>query len=557
MDEPLLWLGLLALRGAPPAPGCCRCARRARLAGLSAGAAARRRSWSLADNWDAERLADLRDRPLLIARPRLVAAAVGLIAARAALPPPPGSCWRRARSRRCRSGSRSSSAAAASCEPAAAALRADRRRRWSRRWLSVCARRRSARAGRRRARMAALDRPGARAASSPSTRSQAGYADDLSPAVENVAFFLVPFAALFALLAEVRWDRAALRADRPGAGGRGRSCSPLVAGRPVRDRRAVLERQGDRRQRGPRLLPGQLAVLGPEHPRPLPGGDDGRPGRGRRLRPRPPRAARRERRSSSSCSAALVVTFSQSSTIALIAGVLVLIAAALGHRDRDRRRRDATVARRCVASLTLIAGGGLTERGGGPQRPDRRRHRDRRRRARSSAPAPAASPRSSRSASAAAEGFALESHTEPITVARRAGRGRASPPTRSCSRSRSAACSRRPGCALRGRARGHRRSPRALLAVYAVMVVHSLGYAAFLTDPITWAVLAIAAGRSAPAALPGRRALPPGSRPRRRAGRSRARLPAPARHDGRRLHRGERRSRSSSRSRCCRSTRAT
>jgi hypothetical protein len=31
------------------------------------------------------------------------------------------------------------------------------------------------------------------------------------------------------------------------------------------------------------------------------------------------------------------------------------------------------------------------------------------------------------------------------------------------------------------------------------MLVHSLGYAAFLTDPITWAVLAIAAAALVPA----------------------------------------------------------
>ncbi len=31
-----------------------------------------------------------------------------------------------------------------------------------------------------------------------------------------------------------------------------------------------------------------------------------------------------------------------------------------------------------------------------------------------------------------------------------------------------------------------------LLAAFAVMVVHSMGYAAFLTDPLTWAILALA-----------------------------------------------------------------
>ena len=37
---------------------------------------------------------------------------------------------------------------------------------------------------------------------------QAAYSDDVSNAVENVGFFLVPFAILFCQLAEFRWDRA-------------------------------------------------------------------------------------------------------------------------------------------------------------------------------------------------------------------------------------------------------------------------------------------------------------------------------------------------------------
>ncbi|HEU4801541.1 MAG TPA: hypothetical protein VFS73_00040, partial [Solirubrobacterales bacterium] len=40
---------------------------------------------------------------------------------------------------------------------------------------------------------------------------QAAYADDLTDPLQNVSFFLAPFAALYLLLAEVRWDRAALR----------------------------------------------------------------------------------------------------------------------------------------------------------------------------------------------------------------------------------------------------------------------------------------------------------------------------------------------------------
>ncbi len=31
-----------------------------------------------------------------------------------------------------------------------------------------------------------------------------------------------------------------------------------------------------------------------------------------------------------------------------------------------------------------------------------------------------------------------------------------------------------------------------MLAAFAAMVVHSMGYAAFLTDPLTWTLLALA-----------------------------------------------------------------
>ena len=37
------------------------------------------------------------------------------------------------------------------------------------------------------------------------------YSDDFSKGLQNVCFFLVPFAIAFALLAEVRWDRRLLR----------------------------------------------------------------------------------------------------------------------------------------------------------------------------------------------------------------------------------------------------------------------------------------------------------------------------------------------------------
>jgi O-antigen ligase len=40
---------------------------------------------------------------------------------------------------------------------------------------------------------------------------QSAYSDDVSNAIENACFFLVPFAVLFVLLCDVRWDRALLQ----------------------------------------------------------------------------------------------------------------------------------------------------------------------------------------------------------------------------------------------------------------------------------------------------------------------------------------------------------
>ena len=64
------------------------------------------------------------------------------------------------------------------------------------------------------------------------------------------------------------------------------------------------------------------------------------------------------------------------------------------------------------------------------------------------------------------------------------------------------------GLTLRDGARG---TPLAatLLAIYAVMLVHSLGYAAFFIDPITWVVLAIAATALVRAPVPARTAPEP------------------------------------------------
>ena len=105
---------------------------------------------------------------------------------------------------------------------------------------------------------------------------QALYSKDFDTALEQVVFFLVPFALLFALLREVRWTPRAWCSA---------ASAVLVALALVfvRDRllgvrapRAVLEPEGDRREPVRVLLPRQLGLLGPERLRALPGAGDAR-----------------------------------------------------------------------------------------------------------------------------------------------------------------------------------------------------------------------------------------------------------------------------------------
>ncbi|HKJ36454.1 MAG TPA: hypothetical protein VKA36_07800, partial [Solirubrobacterales bacterium] len=90
------------------------------------------------------------------------------------------------------------------------------------------------------------------------------------------------------------------------------------------------------------------------------------------------------------------------------------------------------------------------------------------------------------------DGIAVESHTEPVTFAAEQG---------AIGLVVYLALIVVAGLALWSRAgvglRPTRRPLMAtLLAVYAGMLVHSLGYAAFFTDPITWALLALAVAGS-------------------------------------------------------------
>jgi O-antigen ligase len=192
--------------------------------------------------------------------------------------------------------------------------------------------------------------------------------------------------------------------------------------------------------------------------------------------------------------ATLVVTFSQTSTIALLAGVLVLLATRWGLLAGVVAGALTVLA--LAASLALIGGGGLSsESSGRSGLIDGGLH--------IAEDAPVFGVGSGGFADeftaryGAGEGIAVESHTEPVTVAAEQGAvgllayGALLVVT-------VGGLLGAVGLALRERARGTPLAAAAL-AVYAVMLVHSLGYAAFLTDPITWALLAIAAAALAPA----------------------------------------------------------
>lgn len=488
MDEPLLWVGLL-LCTAGVVAGLLPVPRRMRLAGLSAGLLIAPVLLA-ADNWDAEQLVELRDRPLVAGVVLAVGAAVvlllGLLFRRrpvllapllvASLP------------------FRVPVELGGGGEPAnlllplyvviAAGLVAA--------WLSVLA--------------CASSEPAAGDGgwlrwTGPTLALfvgvyalGAGYADDLSSAVENVAFFFVPFAVLFALLSEVRWDGSAIRSIVLVLAIEGALFAAVAAGqyalgelfwndKVISGNEAHTYFRVNSLFWDPNILGRYLAVTMVALAAVVAFGRD-----------------RRELIAASVLFVfllgALVVTFSQSSTIALIAGVLVLIATRFG--TLIGIVAGVTTALAVLASLTLIAGGGLTDEAEG----------------RSGlidggidivVDAPfvgtgsGSFPEEFKERFGGGPGIALESHTEPITVLAEQGAvGFAAYAILLAVTIGGLLAAAR--LALRDRASG---TPLAcaLLAVYAVMVVHSLGYAAFLTDPITWAILALATAALAPASL--------------------------------------------------------
>lgn len=322
---------------------------------------------------------------------------------------------------------------------------------------------------------------------------QAAYAADLTAALQNVAFFLAPFAALYALLAEARWDRPALRAvvsvliveallfllvglveygvrellwnDKVISGNEAHAYfrvnslfwDPNILGRYLAVTMTVLAAivAFSDRPREVKAAAGAFALL----------------------------------------TLLLLITFSQTSTLALLAALLVLAATRWG-LVRGAALAAAT-ALALVAATIVIAGGGLSSEAasgraglidGGVEIA-----RDR----------PLAGVGSGGFAAEftaryyEGEGFAAESHTEPVTVAAEQGAvgllAYAALLAVTIGALLSAA-----GIEPRRRARGSALAAT-LIAIYALMIVHSLGYAAFLTDPITWAILAIATAALVPA----------------------------------------------------------
>ncbi|HET6830529.1 MAG TPA: O-antigen ligase family protein [Solirubrobacterales bacterium] len=316
---------------------------------------------------------------------------------------------------------------------------------------------------------------------------QSAYADDLTPALQNVAFFLAPFAALFALLAGARWDRPALRAVVWVLVVEGLAF--LLVGLVEYGARELL--WNDKVISGneahtyfrvnslfwdPNILGRYLAVTMTVLAAIVAYSE----------RPREVKAA-------AGCfallSVLLLITFSQTSTLALLAALLVLAATRWG-LIRGLAAATAT-ALALAATVALIAGGGLSSEttsgraglidGGIEIAEDH----------------PLAGVGSGGFATEftaryyQGEGFAAESHTEPVTIAAEQGAVGLLAYAALLAVTIGALLSAT-GIALRGRARGPALAA-ALLAIYALMLVHSFGYAAFLTDPITWVVLAIAA----------------------------------------------------------------
>lgn len=315
---------------------------------------------------------------------------------------------------------------------------------------------------------------------------QLAYADDITHGLQNVAFFIAPFAALYLLLSDVDWDRTLLRTVVLVLAIEGLlflvvGVAEYVSGELLWNDKVISGNEAHTYFRvnslfwDPNILGRYLAVTMTVLAAVVAYG----------RRPR-------EVWGAAACFAALLVllliSYSQTSTLALFAGLLVLVAARWGVARGIGAGVATAIA--LAAAMALIAGGGLSSEttsgrsgliDGGLEI------------ARDHPVAGIGSGAFGDEFTARyyeGEGFAAESHTEPVTVAAEQGAIGLVAYAAFLVVTFGALLSAT-GLALGGRARGTALAAT-LLAIYALMFVHSLGYAAFLIDPITWAVLAIA-----------------------------------------------------------------
>ena len=213
---------MLAACGAAAAALRARATAALRLVGDGRRAGRSRRSSSLGDVWDEPRVVDFRDSPAQVGARGRSSRRCRRRARRALSPLPAGAPDRRLR--------RAPAAGAArdrrrDGEPARAALPGDRGR--GDRSALRASRASGASRGRRGRSRDSWPRRlrWLLAATLVLYAIQASYSEDVSNAIENIGFFLVPFAILFVLLAEVEWSRAAAAPDAD----RGRARSPSAA----------------------------------------------------------------------------------------------------------------------------------------------------------------------------------------------------------------------------------------------------------------------------------------------------------------------------------------
>lgn len=310
---------------------------------------------------------------------------------------------------------------------------------------------------------------------------QSGYAGDISTAVENVCFFFVPFAALFALLAGARWDRRQARAAALVVAAVALLTALVAFGQYATGKLFWNEKVIDGNEAhayfrvnsifyDPNIMGRYVALAMLVMAGVVAWG------------------RRREGHAAAVLFvlllAALLITFSQTSVLALLGGLLVLFAARFG-LGWGVAAGAGTLAAMAVA-VVLVSGAGLTDEttgrtglvSGGLELAGERLV---------AGWGSGSFPVEFQERFGGGDGYAVESHTEPITVAMEQGAVGLVPYLALL------AIAATGMWAAAGLGLREARNPVAatLFAAFAAMLVHSMGYAAFLTDPLTWAILAL------------------------------------------------------------------